>query len=128
MNIEQILSTSGALVTAVVIAVNALKAMGLPGKVMPFVSILLGMGGAYLTISHDPAVWVIVGVLVTGTEHGIFALNQNYFAKKEIEHGIVPPPATLPDADEMPEATQPPTRNDFPPVLNSDKLEPEPEE
>lgn len=88
-DIQSILAASGALVTAVVIVVNALKAMGLPGRVMPFASIILGIGGAWLTISHDPAIFVIVGILVTGTENGIFVLNQRYFQKK-FEEGEAP--------------------------------------
>lgn len=101
LNIEQILASSGALVTAVIIVINALKAMGLPGRMMPFVSIILGIGGAYLTISHNPAIFIIVGILVTGTETGIFMYNQGYFQKKyesgqapaqELEDPVVPSP------------------------------------
>lgn len=104
-HVEQILASSGALVTAIIIAVNAFKALGLPGKMMPFISIVLAIGGAYLTISHDPAIFVIVGILATGTENGIYVLNQTYFQKKYekgeapaqvTENPVVPAPTPAP--------------------------------
>lgn len=121
--IQQIMANSAALVTAVVIAVNALKAIGLPGRFMPFFSILLGIGGAYLTISHDPSLFIIIGVLVTGTEHGVFALNQSYFKKQELKTTET----LIQHSDSSIEDQTEPTPA-FPEVVDPNRKLPEPED
>jgi hypothetical protein len=99
--LKQILQSTGMLVTAIIIVVNSLKAIGLPGKFAPFISILVGIAGAYLTLSHEPAVFIIVGVLSSVGEHGVYAITSFNATKTEAPTVTVlaPEPETEVKAD-----------------------------
>lgn len=73
-----LVQANGALVTAIQIINNAAKAVGMPGKVAIILSLVLGIAGAYLTISHDPSVFIISGIIVGGIELGIYKAQEAY--------------------------------------------------
>lgn len=125
IDFNSIITQNAALVAAVIFAVTALKEVGLPGKFASLMAMILGIGGAYLVISHSPGIFIIAGILAAAGEKGVFAAHESQVTASLTRKSVVEVPVMKDNPTEQP---QPADVIAGPSIIHTSAFEPEPEE
>lgn len=80
-----LVAQAGAITTAVIVIVKVIKEMGVPGKFMSALAVVSGIGLSYLTVSHDPAVFILLGILAAGVEKGAYSIDEKHIEERVME-------------------------------------------
>lgn len=77
-----LVAQAGAITTAVIVIVKVIKEMGVPGRFMSALAVVSGIGLSYLTVSHDPSVFILLGILAAGVEKGAYSIDEKHIENK----------------------------------------------
>lgn len=74
--------TLGAMEVAIIMGLAQLiKGLGIPAKVLPFLNILMGIGGAFLFMDAPVKAVIIAGLVAGLTSSGVFDLGKSFYNK-----------------------------------------------